>query len=394
MAQWNKNTQDFLNQERTLFEVPMIATKDGSPVSVDNPFPVSLGSSNITINGNVSIGATVNVASSPENPVHNHITEVGTSDILNVPYLPVGVGTVNLDLTHLPIGITSISNEVSIGNTGTIPVSIIKNGLPISDTVALPTRVLNDEALIAYARGAAVTENDVLSAFLVDKSGATTSLGIAATSMSTVWGGAGLFPWNTFTGSGDKLYIQSVTNDPKIQGKSITIEGLNSSYNRITETVSFNAVDTTIAGITTNNFYRINKIYLTGNNTNSLPHDYDINVSYGSTTGTIVSKLVVPWGRGQNLFYTIPAGYEGFILAMNGNSGKEDEITSSLWVRTFNGTWELIKSFKFISGLYDHNFRTPLRIPEKSDIEMRAFALVESSSIGCEFQMLVIPKVV
>ena len=117
MAQWNKVNQDFLNQERSLFEVPMIATKDGNPVSFENPFPVSLGSSNITINGDVSIGATVNVASSPENPVHNHITEVGTSDILNVPYLPVGVGTVNLNLTYLPVGISSLLNTVSVSNT-------------------------------------------------------------------------------------------------------------------------------------------------------------------------------------------------------------------------------------------------------------------------------------
>jgi len=42
MAQFNKNEQDFLNQERTLFEVNMIANKNGEVVAVDNPFPVSL----------------------------------------------------------------------------------------------------------------------------------------------------------------------------------------------------------------------------------------------------------------------------------------------------------------------------------------------------------------
>jgi hypothetical protein len=91
-----------------------------TPVSFDNPFPVSLGSSNITINGDVSIGATVNVASSPANPVHTHITEVGTTDILTVPYMPVGIGTNNLNLTYLPVGISSLLNTVSIGNTVSI----------------------------------------------------------------------------------------------------------------------------------------------------------------------------------------------------------------------------------------------------------------------------------
>ena len=41
MAQFNKNEQDFLNQERTLFEVNMIANKNGEVVTYENPFPVS-----------------------------------------------------------------------------------------------------------------------------------------------------------------------------------------------------------------------------------------------------------------------------------------------------------------------------------------------------------------
>jgi hypothetical protein len=41
MAQFNKSTQDFLNQERTLFEVNMIANKNGEVVTTTNPFPVT-----------------------------------------------------------------------------------------------------------------------------------------------------------------------------------------------------------------------------------------------------------------------------------------------------------------------------------------------------------------
>ena len=117
MAQWNIQTQDYLNQERSLFEVVGVASSDGRVISYQNPFPVSLGSSSITINGSITIPTTVSVASSEANPVHNHITEVGTTDILTVPYLPVGVGTVNLNLTYLPVGISSLLNTVAISNT-------------------------------------------------------------------------------------------------------------------------------------------------------------------------------------------------------------------------------------------------------------------------------------
>ncbi|QPX48174.1 virion structural protein [Synechococcus phage S-SRM01] len=42
MAQWNKNEQDYLNQERTLFEVNGVATRDGHIVDEYNPFPVTI----------------------------------------------------------------------------------------------------------------------------------------------------------------------------------------------------------------------------------------------------------------------------------------------------------------------------------------------------------------
>jgi hypothetical protein len=416
MAQWKSDTQQFDQAISRRYEVMMLANgANGEIVTTGNPLPVTLGSNNITITGNVNVGTTVNVSSSPENPVHTHITEVGTSGNLQISYLPIGGnvnvtnivaitgnvtanGTINvgnLPSTQTVNGTINIGNTVQVNVTNfpvTQNVTIMKNGLPVSDTIGLPTRVINDEALISYARGKPVTEADVLNAYLIDKSGATETLGVSANTMSTVWGGTGLYPWTTFTGTGNKIYIKSVTNDPKVQGKSVTIEGLDSNYDILIETVTLHPTDTTTPVSTVNNFYRTNKMYLTGNNTNNLPHDYNIELRYGSSSGTLIGQMNAPWGRGQNCFYTVPRGYEGFVLSINGNSGKMDEITSSFWFHPFGGTWTLQKSFKFISGTFDHNFRTPLRISEKSDVEIRAFALVESSRIGTEFQMLVLPK--
>jgi len=360
-----------------------IFNSNGQAITIDKRLPVDIGNTTISISGNVNVNTpnTVTVQSSPEDPVDIHIRQVGNSGILTVPYMPVSG---NVAIYN--------SNGSSISLSDPISIQITKNGLAVSDTVALPTRVLNDEALISYARGKPVTEADVLNAFLIDKSGASESLGTSAATMSTVWEGSGLYPWNTYTGTGAKLYIKSVANDAKIQGKSITINGLDSNYDIIEETVTLHPTDTTIAVSTSQNFYRINKLYLSGNNTNSLPHDHDLEVRYGSSSGTLLSLFIAPWGRGQNCIYTVPRGYEAFVLSINGNSGHNDEITSSLWFHSYGGTWTLQKTFKFISGSFDHSFRTPLRITEKSDVEIRAYALVESSRIGTEFQFLVLPK--
>ena len=55
------------------------------------PIPVTLGSENITITGDVNIGTTVSVTSTPEDPIHTHISEVGTSGILTTPNIPISI---------------------------------------------------------------------------------------------------------------------------------------------------------------------------------------------------------------------------------------------------------------------------------------------------------------
>ena len=122
-------------------------------VSFSNPFPVSLGSSNITITGDVNVGTTVSVTSSPENPNHVHLTEVGTSGILTTSYLPVGISTllntVSISNTAFyitnpvtTVAISSITSNVTVqGAVGigtTAQVSLNLNSAPVSNANPLP----------------------------------------------------------------------------------------------------------------------------------------------------------------------------------------------------------------------------------------------------------------
>ena len=71
MAQWNKTTQDFLNQERSLFETFNVATSDGEQVTETNRFPVSIGNTTVSIGNTVSISGTVNIGTIPEVEIKN-----------------------------------------------------------------------------------------------------------------------------------------------------------------------------------------------------------------------------------------------------------------------------------------------------------------------------------
>ena len=138
MAQWRADTQAFDQLISRRYEVMMLANNaNGDIVSVTNPLPVTLGSENITITGNVNFVDTVNVSSTPQNPVHTHITEVGTSDILTVPYLPVG-GNVNVTNVVAVTGNVTVNGTVNIGNfpsVQTVNGTIQVNNFPSIQTV-------------------------------------------------------------------------------------------------------------------------------------------------------------------------------------------------------------------------------------------------------------------
>ena len=120
MAQFKVETGTLDTAISKRYEVVMLANNaNGDIISRSNPLPVSLGADTITITGNTFIVDTVNVASTPENPVHIHITEVGTSGIIAVPYMPIG-GNVNIGTD----GIISLSaNTLSALENTTVTIS-------------------------------------------------------------------------------------------------------------------------------------------------------------------------------------------------------------------------------------------------------------------------------
>ena len=96
-----------------------------SRVTILNPLPVTLGGANITVIGNTNIIDTVTVASSPQNPVHVHVSEIGLSGNVLTPFMPVG-------------GNVYLNNNSSIVS--------ISNPLPVSATIANIITVITEEA--------------------------------------------------------------------------------------------------------------------------------------------------------------------------------------------------------------------------------------------------------
>jgi hypothetical protein len=114
-----------------------------------SPIPVSLGGNDLVITGSVTIPGIVNVASSTDNPVHVHLTEVGTSGILTVPWLPIE-GNVYIDGGNVNVRVTGGNVTVAqgtmpwvvTGNTNVVVTSIpsvtlSSNAVTVSGNVSI-----------------------------------------------------------------------------------------------------------------------------------------------------------------------------------------------------------------------------------------------------------------
>jgi len=146
MAQWNKNEQDYLNQERSLFEVFNVATIDGQQVTFDNPFPVSLGSSTITINGDVVIPGTIEISNDEGNPIptHTHLYDENEDEYTaSNPFtidgtVNIGAGnTVDVNVLNpvTEVSVTGIGSTVSV--SGTVSINDGGNSITVDGTVSV-----------------------------------------------------------------------------------------------------------------------------------------------------------------------------------------------------------------------------------------------------------------
>jgi hypothetical protein len=317
------------------YEVVMLANNaNGDIISRSNPLPVSLGSDSITITGDVNVGTTVNVASTPENSVHTHITEVGTSGILAVPYMPIG-GNVNI---------------------GTMPEVEIKNdsGNPITITGSVTT-------IGGSAQGKLWTmqiAQGLIAGHTVEQ---ITGYNPATSAGDAVWSGGTAYPWSSLVTS-QTLYLKSSTNNATDRSMPILIDGLDANYVEQTEVVTLNASDSRTAVASTKQFLRIHNVTCDGANTNV----GDITMHVTSGTGTVVSKMSAGRGSARASVYTIPAGYTGYLFKFDASSTAATVV--NFMRRTFNKAFTVLHVAIVDNSTYIYEFPFPIVLSEKTDM--------------------------
>lgn len=225
-----------------------------------------------------------------------------------------------------------------------------------------------------------ISANRVLGVDSIHKFGAVPAMSQNQT--GTIWDvNDTTYPWSAFDTAG-VLTIPAVNASDN--GHVITVIGLDENYNDVSENFTVSSTGTTTG---TQTFKRVYRAFdTTGTNVGN------INVQRGGTT-----VLRITAGKAQTLMaiYTVPAGKVGFIVQGTCTCQAGADATGDMFVRYFGQTsFRVGHSFEVSGngGQYLYEFAAPIRIPEKSDIDVRAKARSNNARLTAAFDIILLDK--
>jgi hypothetical protein len=144
--------------------------------------------------------------------------------------------------------------------------------------------------------------------------------------------------------------VSTSANDTAVGSgaQEITINGLNSSLQEISETIALNGLTPVV---TVGAFYRVNHVDVTAAGS-SAANEGAITISH---SGNPISYIDVGDGHDHCSHYTVPAGMRAWLLDAAFWQGKDDASDSSIWHRhATSGVWH--RHFHALS------YRTPVPV--------------------------------
>jgi len=214
--------------------------------------------------------------------------------------------------------------------------------------------------------------------------------GVKSADYESIWDGTNLYPWPT---AAETLNVVSTDTDDSSSGtgaRTVEIEGLNSSWAVITETVSMNG---TTNVTTTNSFLRVYRARVVTAGSSGV-NEGTITMTNTTSSNVIAQISVDNSGFGQTLMaiYTIPAGKTGYLISINGSSSKDNEHSFRLLARdntVSNAAWNTKEFLNARGGFNLYKKFAINKYTEKTDLDFQAIASASSAASG-GFELILI----
>lgn len=201
--------------------------------------------------------------------------------------------------------------------------------------------------------------------------------GAISSSEESIWAHSEMYPWASWGAGGTLSCVSASASDTS----TLEIVGLRSSdWTQITETVTMTGVTPVV---TTNSFIRINNVHYSSTSSN-------VGEIHVNRNGVCVAHIDAGNGQGQMAQYTVPAGHTAYILTGQANMGKGNDGTGKFKYRLHGSSFQTAMMFLLYQSTFSYDFKAPLALPEKSDIDVTMVASNANTPVTCAYSMIVV----
>ena len=197
-------------------------------------------------------------------------------------------------------------------------------------------------------------------ASVVHKFGARTGI---ITTPATVWDNGGNYPWDAFDTAGVATIVGALD-----AGKSVTVEGLDANYDRVSETILVGATGAVP-------FKRVFRAYMVDAANVGL-----IQVNVNTQT---IAEITAGLSQTLMAIYTVPRNHTALLMKGVATASADKDMQIKFFVRYLHDTGYGPFRIQHIANLYQNNyqyeFATPLPLPEKTDLDVRVLGYSNDS---------------
>lgn len=193
----------------------------------------------------------------------------------------------------------------------------------------------------------------------------------------SIWNAGGIYPWDVFNGSTTLSIVSTNAGDTGV----VIITGLDVNYHVVSETLTL----TGTTAVTTAKSY---------NRVQSMVYNDD---ATGTITANVGSDVVCQVDAGQNTslmaIYTVPAGYDAYILIGDASINKNKDAQIGFYARPFGKSFMVQHMAELYENSYRYDFTAPLYMAEKTDLDVRVTDVENSNTrVTATFDILLVRK--
>lgn len=170
--------------------------------------------------------------------------------------------------------------------------------------------------------------------------------------------------------------------------RTVYIEGLNSSYNITTETITLNGA---VNVPTVNSYVIIHRMYVLtsgsgGTNAGNI-------TATAQTDATITCRIATGKAQTQLAIFQVPANKTAYLLNYYGSITTGTALDLELYIKPFGGTYNLKNTLGLnvaSTSSDEHRFLVPMKITEKSIIKLSGTATANNTTVTGGFDFILI----